>query len=122
VKHFCLDVQKSNAFLVKIENAKIEYQNIQKLVALRFVHVLHEGTTPRSAGERFIALMLDYGFYIGIRAAKSITLFPSEPRALAAKDLRKLKILTEKADAKISPKQPARRNNAPRTAHNPAKT
>ena len=109
VKHFCLDVQKSNAFLVKIENAKIEYQNIQKLVALRFVHVLHEGTTPRTAGERFVALMLDYGFYIGIRAAKSITLFPSEPRALAAKDLRKLKILTEKPDAKSPVKQPKKR-------------
>jgi hypothetical protein len=95
VKHFCLDVQKSNAFLVKIQNSKTTYKYIQKLVALRLIHILHEGITPHTAGERFIALMLDYGFYIGIRAARSIKLFPAEPKALAAKELRKLPILTK---------------------------
>lgn len=96
VKTFCLTTQKKNAFLVKIENAKPGYINVQRLIALRFVHVLHEGITPHKAGERFIALMLDYGFYIGIRAAKSIKLFPDKPRAMTARELRTLPILMPK--------------------------
>lgn len=93
VKKFCLTDHKKNSFLVKIANGTVGYANIQKLVALRFIHVLHEGITPYKAGERYIALMLDFGFYIGIRAAKSITLFPERPQPLAAKDVRKLPIL-----------------------------
>ncbi len=94
VKKFCLEQEKKNAFLVKIENGSASYANVQRLVALRFVHVLHEGITPHKAGVRFMALMLDYGFYIGIRAARSIELFPDEPRQLAAKELRKLPIFS----------------------------
>jgi hypothetical protein len=93
VKRFCLSEHKKNAFLVRIANGTTGYNNIQRLVALRFVHVLHEGITPHKAGERYVALMLDFGFYIGIRAAKSIELFPDRPRPLAAKELRKLPIL-----------------------------
>ena len=93
VKSFCLSTHKKNAFLVKIANADPGYSDIQRLTGLRFVHLLHEGITPNKAGERYIALMLDYGFYIGIRAARSITLFPDRPRALTAKELRTLPIL-----------------------------
>jgi hypothetical protein len=93
VKRFCLSEHKKNAFLVRIANGTVGYENIQRLVALRFVHVLHEGITPHKAGERYVALMLDFGFYIGIRAAKSIELFPDKPRPLAAKELRRLPIL-----------------------------
>lgn len=93
VKSFCLVTHKKNAFLVKIVNASPGYINVQRLTALRFVHLLHEGITPHKAGERYIALMLDYGFYIGIRAARSITLFPDKPRPLTAKELRNLPIL-----------------------------
>jgi hypothetical protein len=93
VKKFCLTEHKKNSFLVKIANGTVGYANIQKLVALRFIHVLHEGITPHKAGVRYVALMLDFGFYIGIRAAKSITLFPERPQVLAAKDVRKLPIL-----------------------------
>ncbi|KVV24724.1 hypothetical protein WK78_19930 [Burkholderia cepacia] len=92
VKAFCLSDQKTNAFLVKIQNSSPGYANVQRLIALRFVHLLHEGITPHKAGERYVALMLDYGFYIGIRAAKSITLFPDKPRSLTAKELRTLPI------------------------------
>lgn len=92
VKAFCLVRQKRNAFLVRIENGLREYALVQKLIALRFVHVLHEGITPHKAGERYVALMLDYGFYIGIRAAKSVELFPKRPQQLPAKELRKLPI------------------------------
>lgn len=93
VKSFCLTTQKKNAFLVKIVNGSPGFINIQRLIALRFVHLLHEGITPHKAGERYMALMLDYGFYIGIRAARSMTLFPDRPRALTAKELRTLPIL-----------------------------
>ncbi|MFZ5738299.1 MAG: ATP-binding protein [Pseudomonadota bacterium] len=92
VKEFCINEQRKNAFLVEIKNADQRYRLIQKLVALRLVHVLHEGTTPHKAGKRFMALMLDYGFYVGIRAARSVELIPSEPRALLAKELRSLPI------------------------------
>lgn len=99
IKDFCIAKQRKNSFLVKIENGDLTYRNVQKLVALRLVHVLHEGITPHEAGQRFMALMLDYGFYVGIRAAKSVSLFPTEPQELTAKDLRKLPIFNYKLPA-----------------------
>lgn len=92
IKKFCIKEQRKNAFLVRIENQSHGFGLIQKLIALRMVHVLHEGITPHKAGERYIALMLDYGFYIGIRAARSVELYPETPRLLPAKELRKLLI------------------------------
>ncbi|MCF9019714.1 MULTISPECIES: ATP-binding protein [Pseudomonas syringae group] len=92
VKFFCITSQRNNAFLVKIDNSSRGYALVQKLAALRFAHVLHEGITPHKAGERYIALMLDFGFYVGIRAARSVELFLDEPRDILAKDLRKLPI------------------------------
>jgi Cdc6-like AAA superfamily ATPase len=92
VKAFCITQEKKNAFLVEIKGSEGRYRLIEKLAALRLVHLLHEGITPHEAGRRFIALMLDYGFYVGIRAARSVELIPSEPRALSAKELRSLPI------------------------------
>lgn len=92
VREFCVSKKRKNAFLVEIKNADERYQLIQKLAALRLVHLLHEGITPHKAGKRFNALMLDYGFYVGIRAARSVDLIPSEPRPLLAKELRSLPI------------------------------
>lgn len=94
LKEFCIKEKRTNSFLVKIESESNNYKIIQRLVALRLVHVLHEGITPHHAGERFQALMLDFGFYVGIRAARSVRLFPSEPIQLLAKELRKLPIFT----------------------------
>lgn len=94
IRDFCVKQEHLNAFLVKIDNRNNDYQLVQKLIALRFVHVLHEGITPHKAAERYVALMLDYGFYIGVRAATSVRLFPDTPKALLAKDLRKLPIFT----------------------------
>lgn len=90
VKQFCIAEKRKNAFLVEIQNADPRYKLIQKLIALRLVHLLHEGITPGKVGARFIALMLDYGFYVGIRAARSIDFIPAEPRQLLAKELRSL--------------------------------
>lgn len=92
VKKFCIQEQRTNAFLVKIDNNSIGFELINKLAALRFAHVLSEGTTPHSAGVRYMALMLDFGFYVGIRAAKSVVLFMDTPKAISAKDVRKLPI------------------------------
>jgi hypothetical protein len=92
VKDFCILQNKKNAFLVRINNRSLDYGYIKKLIALRLIHVLHEGITPHKAGERYIALMLDYGFYVGLRAARSVALFPDRPKQLSARDLRKLPI------------------------------
>ena len=96
VKTFCLTAHKKNAFLAKIANKDPSYIELQKLVALRFVHILHEGITPHKAGERYVALMLDFGFYIGVRAARSVDIFPDRPRPLAVKELRTLPIFVRK--------------------------
>jgi hypothetical protein len=92
VTDFCIQNQRTNAFLLEIRNSHPVFQDIQRLIALRLVHVLHEGITPHRAGKRFVALMLDYGFYVGIRAAKSVELFQKEPSTILAKDLRKLPV------------------------------
>lgn len=92
VKCFCVDVHRKNSFLVEIVNSDVRYNLIQKLVALRLVHLLHEGITPHKAGQRFIALMLDYGFYVGIRASRSVDFIPEKPHQLSAKELRSLPI------------------------------
>lgn len=92
VKKFCLEEKKITAFLVRIDNASPGYALVLKLAALRFAHVLHEGITPEAAGKRYIALMLDFGFYVGIRTARSLKMFMEEPVVLLAKDLRKLPI------------------------------
>ena len=95
VRQFCItgiSAKRKNAFLVEIQNDNPKFTLIKELIALRLLHVLHEGITPHQAGRRFMALMLDYGFYVGIRAAKSVELFQKEPRPFQAKELRKLPI------------------------------
>ena len=92
LKEFCISIKRKNSFLVEIKNSSKRYKLVQRLIALRLVHLLHEGITPHKAGKRFIALMLDYGFYVGIRAARSVDFIPSEPRQLSAKELRSLPI------------------------------
>jgi hypothetical protein len=96
IKDFCVKQHGINAFLVRIDSRNQEYNLVQRLIALRFVHVLHEGITPHKVAERYIALMLDFGFYIGVRAAKSVTLYPDTPKLLPVKELRKLPIFSLK--------------------------
>jgi len=92
VRQFCITAKRTNAFLVEIRNDNPKFNRIKELIALRLLHVLHESITPHQAGRRFMALMLDYGFYVEIRAAKSVELFQKEPRPFQAKELRKLPI------------------------------
>ncbi|MGE8449816.1 MAG: ATP-binding protein [Pseudomonadales bacterium] len=92
VKEFCVEQKRKNSFLVEIRNSSPRYRLVQKLIALRLIHLLHEGITPHKAGKRFNALMLDFGFYVGIRAARSVDFIPDQPRPLLAKELRSLPI------------------------------
>jgi hypothetical protein len=63
----CLDELKSNSFLVKEAPRRQGYKLLQKLMDLRLVHLLHPSITPRKAGERHEAYLLDYSFYTGVR-------------------------------------------------------
>lgn len=104
IKVFCISKKRKNAFLLEIKNDDTFFQTVQELIALRFVHVLHEGITPHQAGRRYQALMLDYGFYVGIRAARSVDLFQKEPKTPSARELRKLPIFAaeDQRDAKAA--------------------
>lgn len=92
IRDFCISTQKKNAFLVEIKANNPAFALLKELIALRLLHVLHEGVTPHEAGRRYMALMLDYGFYVGIRAARSVDVFQKEPTQILAKDLRNLPI------------------------------
>lgn len=92
VKNFCLVKRKKNAFLVEIGANSPAINLIREFIGLRLLHILHEGVTPHEAGRRYMGLMLDYGFYVGVRAARSVDVFQKEPEQIAAKDLRNLPI------------------------------
>lgn len=92
VKDFCIKKERKNAFLIEIQNDDAFYRNVLKLVDLRLVHVISEGITVGEAGRKYVALILDYGFYTGIRAAQSVDLFNKQTERVAYKDLRKLPV------------------------------
>ncbi|WP_332688820.1 hypothetical protein [Devosia sp.] len=93
IKYFCISEEKKNSFLIEIGvNAEI-FAYIMNLVHLRLLHVITEGITVGDAGRKFMGLILDYGFYTGIRAAQSVDLFNRQSKKVAYKDLRGLPIL-----------------------------
>lgn len=94
IRNFCITEQRKNVFLVEIQNESPAFHKIEELIALRLLHILSAGFTPREVGRRYMALMLDYGFYVGIRTAKSIDLFAKEPKPLQAQELRKFPTFT----------------------------
>ncbi|MDW9701505.1 hypothetical protein GOB91_29840 [Sinorhizobium meliloti] len=93
IRQFCVLEIKSNAFLVEIKSGDEAFKNVLRLVQLRLLHVISEGITPKEAGTKFMALILDYGLYTGVRAAASVELCNKDTESVSAKDLRKLKIL-----------------------------
>ncbi|PJI44188.1 MAG: hypothetical protein CTR54_07995 [Rhizobium sp.] len=93
IRSFCVLENKTNAFLVEIRSGEAHFKDIMSLVQLRLLHVISEGITPKEAGTKFMALILDYGLYTGVRAAASVELFNKQTAPVSAKDLRKLKIL-----------------------------
>lgn len=92
IERFCITHKHSNAFLVEIGADPALYENIMRLVDLRLLHVISEGITVGKAGRKYIAVILDYGFYTGIRAAQSVELFNKQSNKIAYKDLRKLPV------------------------------
>ncbi len=95
IRHFCVIEHRTNAFLVEIKPGEDRYGDILSLVQLRLLHVISEGITPKEAGTKYMALILDYGLYTGVRAAASVELFNKQTLSVSAKDLRKLKILRQ---------------------------
>lgn len=95
IKAFCIKEKRQNAFLIEIDNNSDLYQRVTSLVQLRLLHVISEGITPHEAGRKYLALILDYGLYIGIRAAQSVELFNRSFQDSSAAALRKLPILRE---------------------------
>jgi hypothetical protein len=93
IKDFCIKQQRKNAFLVELRGDTELYHQIQKLVDLRLLHVISEGITVGEAGRKYLALILDYGFYTGIRAAQSVDLFNRQTLRVTYKELRKLPVL-----------------------------
>ncbi len=101
ISEFCIEVVRKNAFLVRIVSENKEYRSILKLIDLRFLHVLSPQITPDRAGVRYMALLLDYGFYTGMRTAKRIDLFQKGAQSLQYNVLRKLpKYKLESVDPK----------------------
>ena len=78
---------------MEIRQEDVLYRHIKKLADLRLVHVISEGITVGEAGRKYLALILDYGFYTGIRAAQSVDLFNRQTQRVTYNSLRKLPIL-----------------------------
>jgi Cdc6-like AAA superfamily ATPase len=95
IKAFCIKEKRQNAFLIEIDNKSDFFQQVTSLVQLRLLHVISEGITPHEAGRKYLALILDYGLYIGIRAAQSVELFNKSFEDSSSAVLRKLPILRE---------------------------
>ena len=93
IKMFCIKQKRQNAFLIEIDNESDLFQQVNSLVQLRLLHVISEGITPHEAGRKYLALILDYGLYIGIRAAQSVELFNKSFEDSSSATLRKLPIL-----------------------------
>ena len=94
IKNFCVNTAKSNAFLVHVNTNDEIYQLVQKLIDLRFLHILHPGITPDRKNQKYEALLLDYAFYTGFRRTSSIKEFKEIPKSSTFKELRSLKKLS----------------------------
>jgi hypothetical protein len=90
IRDFCIKKKKVNAFLVRLDTGEGAFKDILRLIDLRFLHVLNRGITPGEAGEKYIALLLDYGFYTGMRRAKTMDVLQAKPGKLTYRTLRKL--------------------------------
>lgn len=93
VKQFCVSDHRTNAFLIKIDSGNQKFGLVKELISLRLLHVISEGITVEKAGEKYMGLILDYGFYTGIRAAQSVDLFNKQSKSVSYKDLRQLPVL-----------------------------
>ncbi|MDR1963080.1 MAG: hypothetical protein LBQ50_04830 [Planctomycetaceae bacterium] len=91
IKEFCFQ-KKTNAFLVREDDQSVS--NIMRLLDLRLLHIINEGFTLHDAGEKTIALILDYGYYVGERTSRNIKLFNPTLKKLKTNNLRNLPIFS----------------------------
>lgn len=111
IRQFCVTEQRKNVFLVEIQNESSTFHKLEELIALRLLHILHAGITPSEVGRRYMALMLDYGFYVGIRTARSVDLFSEEPKPVLARDVRSFPIF--QLASMQEPRKPSKYNRKP---------
>lgn len=98
IREFCVKQHQGNAFLVEIKTEDPTYESVRTLVDLRLLHVINEGITIGDVGRKYLGLILDYGFYTGIRAARSVDLFNKQTDRVAYKDLRRLPVFRHKQE------------------------
>jgi len=98
IREFCVKEHRRNAFLVEIKADDSTYEDVRKLVDLRLLHVINEGITISEVGRKFLGLILDYGFYTGFRAARSVGLITTQLKSAAYKNLRKLPVFERQED------------------------
>lgn len=80
LERLCLDANLVNAFLIRSEDSK-ERALVQILSDLRMVHLIHQSITPRRAGERYEAFILDYSLFTGFRRRPNVTeMIPKRPQ------------------------------------------
>jgi hypothetical protein len=86
LEKLCLDQEGNqvNAFLIRSDDSR-ERAIVQILSDLRMVHLIHQSITPRKAGERFEAYILDYSLFTGFRRRPNIKeMIPKELQFKAA--------------------------------------
>lgn len=71
LEYLCLEKEKINAFLIRSGNSKERFL-VQILSDLRLVHLIHQSITPKKAGERFEAFILDYSLFTGFRRRPNV--------------------------------------------------
>ncbi|MGB8420279.1 ATP-binding protein [Paraburkholderia sp.] len=89
LENLCLDDNKINAFLVRSDDSQ-ERLIVQVLSDLRMVHLIHQSITPRKAGERFEAFILDYSLFTGFRRRPNVKEMIPKELQFKASDLRAL--------------------------------
>lgn len=89
LEKLCLDKGKINAFLIRSGNSK-ERIIVQILSDLRLVHLIHQSITPKKAGERFEAFILDYSLFTGFRRRPNVKEMIPHQSQFKASELRAL--------------------------------
>jgi hypothetical protein len=102
IRDYCVKEQGQNAFLVEIKSTEPLYQRVLKLIDLRLLHVISEGVSIGEAGRKYLGLILDYGFYVGIRAAKSVELFNKQTKRVTRAELRGLPVFSLESAEPVS--------------------
>lgn len=89
LESLCLEGQKINAFLIRSDDTP-ERAVVQILSDLRMVHLIHQSITPRRAGERFEAYILDYSLFTGFRRRPNVKEMIPQHLQFKASELRAL--------------------------------